>query len=108
MDYIIKPSYRGDNFFNLEFYLSEDIYLNYDIEIIQREEKNEENTNTIKEYKLGVNTHNSFTEIVNKFTSKMKNTIENFRRNDYFKKPEEIHELFTKIYGIDNPMLKKY
>ena len=34
----------------------------------------------------------------------MKNSIENFRKNDYFKKPEEIHELYTKIFGIENPM----
>ena len=104
MDYTIRPSFRGDNFLILSFYLIDDIYLNYDIEILTRQEQNEESTNTITEYKLGHNTYNSLTELVNKFASKMKYTIDNFRKNDYFKKPEEIHELITKIFGIENPV----
>ena len=104
MEYIIRPSFRGENYLILSFYLIDDIYLNYDIEIITKKEENEESNNTITEYKLGNNTYNSLTDIVNKFASKMKNTIENFRKNDYFKKPEEIRELYTKIFGIENPM----
>jgi len=104
MEYIIRPSFRGENYLILSFFLIDDIYLNYDIEIITKKEENEESNNTITEYKLGNNTYNSLTDIVNKFASKMKNTIENFRKNDYFKKPEEIRELYTKIFGIENPM----
>ena len=104
MEYIIRPSFRGDNYLILSFYLIDDIYLNYDIEIITKKEENEESINTITEYKLGNNIYNSLTDIVNKFASKMRNTIENFRKNDYFKKPEEIRELYSKIFGIENPM----
>ena len=109
MDYIIRPSFRGQNYLILSFHLIDDIYLNYDIEIITRKETNNENnndnnnTNTITEYKLGRMTYKSLTELVNKFASKMKNTIENFRKNDYFKKPEELRELYSKIFGIENP-----
>ena len=103
MDYLVRPSFRGDNFLTLSFYLIDDIYLNYDIEIITRIEPNDESNITITEYKLGNNIYNSLTDLVNKFASKMKNSIENFRKNDYFKKPEEIRELFTKILGIENP-----
>ena len=103
MDYVVRPSFRGDNYLILSFYLIDDIYLNYDIEIITKKEQNEESNNTITEYKLGNNIYNSLTDLVNKFASKMKNSIENFRKNDYFKKPEEIRELFTKIFGIENP-----
>ena len=103
MDYIVRPSFRGDNFLTLSFFLIDDIYLNYDIEIITHIESNDESNNTITEYKLGYNTYNSLTDLVNKFASKMKNSIENFRKNDYFKKPEEIRELFSKILGIENP-----
>ena len=109
MDYIIRPSFRGQNYLILSFHLIDDIYLNYDIEIITRKETNNENnndnnnTNTITEYKLGSMTYKSLTELVNKFASKMKNTIENFRKNDYFKKPEELRELYSKIFGIENP-----
>ena len=103
MDYVVRPSFRGDNFLTLSFYLIDDIYLNYDIEIITHIESNDESNNTIIEYKLGYNIYNSLTDLVNKFASKMKNSIENFRKNDYFKKPEEIRELFTKILGIENP-----
>ena len=104
LDYVIRPSFRGENYLILSFYLIDDIYLNYDIEIITRIEDNEESKETITEYKIGNNIYNSLTDIVNKFASKMKNSIENFRKNDYFKKPEEIHELYTKIFGIENPM----
>ena len=104
MDFIIRPSFRGEKFLILSFYLIDDIYLNYDIEIISRQEQNEEGNNKIIEYKLGHNTYNSLTDLVNKFASKMKNTIDNFRKNDYFKKPEEIREMYTKIFGIENPM----
>ena len=104
MDYVVRPSFRGDNYLILSFYLIDDIYLNYDIEIITKKEQNEESNNTITEYKLGNNIYNSLTDLVNKFASKMKNSIENFRKNDYFKKPEEIRELFTKIFGIENPV----
>ena len=103
MDYIVRPSFRGDNFLTLSFFLIDDIYLNYDIEIITHIESNDESNNTITEYKLGYNTYNSLTDLVNKFASKMKNSIENFRKNDYFKKPGEIRQLFSKILGIENP-----
>ena len=103
MDYIVRPSFRGDDFLTLSFYLIDDIYLNYDIQVITRTEKNDDSNTTITEYKLGYNTYNSLTDLVNKFASKMKNSIENFRKNDYFKKPGEIRQLFSKILGIENP-----
>ena len=42
MDYIVRPSFRGDDFLTLSFYLIDDIYLNYDIQVITRTEKNDD------------------------------------------------------------------
>ena len=109
-DYKIRPSFRGENYLRLSFLLIDDIYLNYDIEIFKTEieetliDDNDKETKlkkVITKYKLKNMIYSSLTELVNKFATKMSNSIYNFKKNDYFKKPEEIHALYTKIFGIE-------
>ena len=110
IEYKIRPSFLGENHLILTCRLIEDIYLNYDIEIIKIEldnvNVNHEKTINIS-YKIENNSYKSLNELVDLFAVRIAKKIKDFKKNEYFKPPSEIQTLFFQIFNIKSNIVDK-
>ena len=110
VDYRIRPSFLGENHLILTFKLIEDIYLNFDIEIIKIEldNYNENNEKSFAiHYKIENNYYKSLNELVDIFALKMSKRIKEFKKNDYFRSPSGIRNLLYQIFKIKSNIIEK-
>ena len=110
VDYKIRPSFLGENHLTLTLRIIEDIYLNYDIEIIKIEldNYNEGNEKTVvTNYKIDNIAFKSLNELVYVFAEKMTKKIKDFKKNEYFKAPSVIRDLFFQIFNIKSNIVSK-
>ena len=110
IEYRIRPSFLGENHLILTFRLIEDIYLNYDIEIIKIEVDNYNLNNEktyITHYKIENIYYKSLNELVDIFATKMAKKIKDFKKNDYFRGPGEIQNLLFQIFNIKNNQMNE-
>ena len=101
-DYKIRPSFLGENHLILTFLVIENIFLNFDIEIIKIELDNC-NENNQKSYLINYKIENiyykSLNELVDLFAIKMAKKIKEFKNNEFFRSPSEINKLFYQIFS---------
>ena len=102
-DYKIRPSFLGENHLILTFLVIDDIFLNFDIEIIKLELDNYKENNEksyLVNYKIENLYFKSLNELVDTFALKMSKKIKEFKNIEFFRTPSEINKLFYQIFTV--------
>ena len=103
VEYKIRPSFLGENHLTLTLKVIEDIYLNYDIEIIKVELDNYNMNNEktyVTNYKIEDVSYKSLNELVDIFAIKILKKIKDFKKSENFFPPADIRNLFFQIFNI--------
>ena len=99
--YIIRPSFIGEDHLTLSFRIFGNIFLNYDIEILNKD--NIENRKYLikcdnnKKYE-----YTTLDELNNNFSKKLQKFIHEFKFHNLFKDPNSMEKLFTKILNNES------